>query len=400
MERDQGALLRRADTTTQATTPIRASRNGLFVRMAQIARPAAHNHQATGCRERRLGAAARVIPRPAYDATGRGRDHRARPRPPRSGSPGGHCSRRLHPNRWTRRSPRWTGGCSTILGRCRARRRPEAGPREPSVVVVVAPAALPFWSGHPTLTACRPRWSASWPERALCRSSPVVGAAEAEPSAWPWSSWRRCGGRRLGRRHLGRRIADLRVGGGDPGGRVAGVVRLVDLEPPPFDIVGLTRDGVLRGAVVGIDPRPRGPVPVGPVVEVARPDALATVLHAVDRVVVDRAQKAGAAVCHVAGADGGRQRIRVVRIRCDRDAFRHRRHRGPASEVDDDRHVDVVAHRVRRRDGQLERHEGAGPDGGEHSCSSTQEEPPQEQPGPASCAPHATKRCPIRPRHH
>ena len=74
MERDHGALLRRAETTTHATTPMRASRNGLFVRMAQIARPAAHNHHATGCRERRLGAAARVIPRPAAAAIGRVRD--------------------------------------------------------------------------------------------------------------------------------------------------------------------------------------------------------------------------------------------------------------------------------------------------------------------------------------
>ena len=48
MERDHGALLRRSDTTTQATAPMSASRNGLFVLMAQIAKPAAHNHHATG----------------------------------------------------------------------------------------------------------------------------------------------------------------------------------------------------------------------------------------------------------------------------------------------------------------------------------------------------------------
>ncbi len=81
MERDHGALLRRADTTTHATTPIRPKRNGLFVRMAQMARPAAHNHHATGCRERRRGAAARVIRRPACGATAR---ERTRPAPRRS----------------------------------------------------------------------------------------------------------------------------------------------------------------------------------------------------------------------------------------------------------------------------------------------------------------------------
>ena len=75
MERDHGALLRRAETTTHATTPINARRNGLFVRMAQIARPAAQSHHATGCRERRRGAAARVIPRPASAAIGQGRTH-------------------------------------------------------------------------------------------------------------------------------------------------------------------------------------------------------------------------------------------------------------------------------------------------------------------------------------
>ena len=69
MERDHGALLRQTDTTKQATAPISARRNGLFVRMAQIANPAAHNHHATGCSERRRGAAARVTRRPAYDAT-------------------------------------------------------------------------------------------------------------------------------------------------------------------------------------------------------------------------------------------------------------------------------------------------------------------------------------------
>jgi hypothetical protein len=93
MERDHGALLRRADTTKQATPPINARRNGLFVRMAQIAKPAAHSHHATGCRERRRGAAARVIPRPAGGASGRGRTHPGRRRPRRPGRPGGDCWR-------------------------------------------------------------------------------------------------------------------------------------------------------------------------------------------------------------------------------------------------------------------------------------------------------------------
>ena len=87
--------------------------------------------------------------------------------------------------------------------------------------------------------------------------------------------------------------------------RVVGVVRFVGLELPTFDVVGRARDRVLRWAVVGIDPRPRGPVPIRPVVVVAGADALAAVLHAIGRIVVDGAEKARVAVGHVGRTDGG-----------------------------------------------------------------------------------------------
>ena len=187
MERDHGALLRRADTTTQATAPIRASRNGLFVRMAQIAKPAAHNHHATGCRERRLGTAARVIPRPASGAIGRGRSHRGRRRRLRPGRPGGDCSRSPRRNRGTRRWPRRAGGRRTILG---AARRTRSSPRAPSVVVVAA------GDGR-----CRGRGPLDF-DRVLTAVLVVVAAG-----AGPALAFRRCRrrGRRGGRRCRGRR---------------------------------------------------------------------------------------------------------------------------------------------------------------------------------------------------
>src|SRR3974390_872029 len=53
IERDQGALVRRAETTNAATEATSRRRIGLVVRDAAPARQAAHSHHAAGCRPRR-----------------------------------------------------------------------------------------------------------------------------------------------------------------------------------------------------------------------------------------------------------------------------------------------------------------------------------------------------------
>ena len=247
MERDQGALLRRAETTTQATTPIRASRNGLFVRMAQIANPAAHNHHATGCRERRRGAAARVIPRPADGAIGRRRD------PPRAATTAairttGRRRSRRPPTRmrgrqrwptmrvgWLPVDP-WRSPAGPPDRRCPPERRGGRGRRPARGRVVVAtgrcgrlrPRAR-CWS----LVACAglPR-SAS---RASASTDGTVGAAGA-PS-W-WSAAQTVAGPAVSR---STHCRSVRRTAPPPGGGSLAVVRFVGLEPPTFDVVGRAR---------------------------------------------------------------------------------------------------------------------------------------------------------------
>ena len=139
MERDHGALLRRADTTTHATAPISASRNGLFVRMAQMARQAAHNHHAT-----RVQGAAPGDGGPRHSSAGlpapsdeREPAQRRRP-PPRSGSTG---SRSLEePPRSSRAPLRWRRQCGAhrMIRGCACCPR---STRSTTEVVVVVPDA-------------------------------------------------------------------------------------------------------------------------------------------------------------------------------------------------------------------------------------------------------------------
>ncbi len=63
--RAHGARARRDATTRPATAAIVRSRTGLVVRIAAIASPSAHNHQAPGCSSRGDGALTSVRPQSA-----------------------------------------------------------------------------------------------------------------------------------------------------------------------------------------------------------------------------------------------------------------------------------------------------------------------------------------------
>lgn len=198
-------------------------------------------------------------------------------------------------------------------------------------------------------------------------------------------------------RYLSRRVADLRIGRGCLWRWVSGIVRFVGLEPPALDVISGARYRLLGGPVVRVDPRSRRPVPIRPIVVVPGSDALAAVLHPVARIAVNGAEEARVVVGHVGFAHGRRQGVRVPVARRHGDALGDRRHGGPAPEVDDDSHVDVVAHRVRRRDGDLQRDQCPGTDLRQHGRGRAHEQTPREHSSPAPHAAHATRRCPFRP---
>ena len=304
MERDQGALLRQTDTTKQATAPIRASRNGLFVRIAQTANPAAHNHHAAGWRERSRRAAARVTRPPAYDANGRVRHRRGLRRRPRPARPGGACFR-SHRHHGGKRSWRGRSDACSLSRVHRHRCHPDA--RSPAVLVLVV-----VLLGAEVVVATP----------GLGCVLGVVVAAGLDPAFGPpvvvvVDRRRRCGGRhrrrrRLNRRHLSRRVTDLGIGRGRLGWWVGGIVRFVGLEPPAFHVIDRARHRLFGRAVVCVDPRSRRPVPVRPIVVVPGSDALTAVLHPVGRIVVNGAQESRVVVGDVVLPHGRRQCVRVV----------------------------------------------------------------------------------------
>ncbi len=260
MERDHGALLRRADTTTQATAPISASRNGLFVRMAQMARagrpqPPRHRVQGCGAEGRQPGSFLGRPPSPSEEGEAAQREDDRR----HDEDDGEHAAGRAPAARRMRSGVRTGDPVRVPEDPCFP---PAAVATAPAVEVVVTPlAAGRRWCRWKRLPGLR----RGGDRRALCGRRPRAGVGRSgcrrHRRYLVCLHLRRGRGRRQRRTTgpAGLRSEALQIcayDGATPGWRVAAIVRFVDLEPQALDIVRRIRDRLLGGTVVGVDPGP------------------------------------------------------------------------------------------------------------------------------------------------